>query len=81
MAAMVGMPLLDRRQAALIDQLLELLQAESLKLDRRAAFRASHGVIGLLRGPAQGRSARDDRKRTAIVTGAGKRVGADIRAR
>ena len=40
MAAALGIPLVDRRQPALVDQLLELGQAEALKVDRGTAFRA-----------------------------------------
>ena len=42
MAAAVGILALDRRQPALIDQLLQLGKADSLQLDGRAALR--HGV-------------------------------------
>ena len=51
MAAVLGIPLIDRRQPALVDQLLQLGEAESLKVDRWAASRASATSIGLLRAP------------------------------
>ena len=41
-AAALGVPSLDRRQAALLDQLLKLVEADPLKLDRWAALR--HGL-------------------------------------
>jgi hypothetical protein len=37
-AASLGVPLVDRRQATLIDQLLKLGEADSLKLDGWTAF-------------------------------------------
>ena len=38
MAAALGVPLLDRWKPALVDQLLQLGEADSLKIDRRAAL-------------------------------------------
>jgi NAD(P)-dependent dehydrogenase (short-subunit alcohol dehydrogenase family) len=38
MAAALRIPLVNRRQAALVDQLLQLDEAQSLELDRRAGF-------------------------------------------
>jgi len=56
---MLGVPGLDGREAPLIDQALKVVQAQALEFDRRSAFRHWR-VIGLLRGVAQGRSARDE---------------------
>jgi hypothetical protein len=57
--AMLGVPAFDRREAPLVDQVLKVVQAKALEFDRRLAFRHWR-VIGLLRGVAQGRSARDE---------------------
>ena len=79
MSAPRRIPLVDGRQPPLIDQRLQLGQADALKVDGRAGF--GHATdIGLLRSAAQGRSGPMARapSRTAIVTGAGKRVGAEI---
>ena len=55
-SAALGIPFVDRRQAPLVDHLLQIGEAQALQFDRWSAFR--HGSpIGLLRGIAQGRSA------------------------
>ena len=82
MAAALGIPSVDRRQAALVDQRLELGEAEALKLDRRAAL-GHGGDVGQSLAALRARNDGDRRRRwqhdrTAIVTGAGKRVGAEI---
>jgi hypothetical protein len=59
MAAMLWVPTLDGREAPFVDQALKIIQAKTLEFDRRSAFRHWR-VIGLLRGVAQGRSARDE---------------------
>jgi len=58
MAATLWVPLIDRRQSALLEELLKLREARRPDIDRFAAFRHER-VIGLLRGAAQGRSLRD----------------------
>ena len=78
-SATFRIPAVDRRQATLVDQPLQLGKGHSLKIDRRTAL--GHGVsLGLLRGATQGRSTPMTADRTAIVTGAGKRIGASIAA-
>jgi hypothetical protein len=42
MTAVLGIPSLDRRQAALIDQLLQLGEANPLQLNGRTRFRHAH---------------------------------------
>jgi hypothetical protein len=55
MTAALRIPLLDRREPTLVDQLLQLGEAQSAKLDRWEAL--GHATaIGLLRAVAQGRS-------------------------
>src|SRR4051794_31460310 len=78
MAAPFRVPLIHGRPPTLVDHLLKIGETEPLQLYRWAGFR--HGsVIGLLRLIAQGRSgAMANKGRTAIVTGAGKRVGLEI---
>ena len=78
MAAAFGIPAFDRRQGALVDQPLQVVQADSLKLDGGSCLGHLRKVIGLLRGAAQGRSSPTMTKETAIVTGAAKRLGAAI---
>jgi len=56
---MLWVPTLDGREAPFVDQALKIIQAKTLEFDRRSAFRHWR-VIGLLRGVAQGRSARDE---------------------
>jgi NAD(P)-dependent dehydrogenase (short-subunit alcohol dehydrogenase family) len=75
-AAIRRIPFVDRRQLALVDQPLKLGEADSLQLDRRSALGHRPSLL---------RAARNDNRagmseRTAIVTGAGKRVGAVIAA-
>src|SRR4051812_10723938 len=87
MTAAIGIPALDRRQPPLVDQALQLGQAEAAQLDRGTGFRHAPPTViaggakqsglasfGLLRHSSRAMTA----TRTAIVTGAGKRVGADI---
>ena len=80
-------PAVDRRQPALVDQPLQLGEAEALSsiggrvsgIASRLSLRAERSnpacVTGLLRHCV---ARNDGDMRTAIVTGAGKRVGADI---
>jgi NAD(P)-dependent dehydrogenase (short-subunit alcohol dehydrogenase family) len=76
MAAPLRLPFIDRRQAALIEQVLELVDAQSLKLDREAGFRHS-AVLDCFAARLKA-GVRRMTERTAIVTGAGKRVGEQI---
>ena len=80
MAAALRIPLVDRRQPALVDQLLQLGEADPLQLDRRTALRhrQRHWIASPRRSRQECRAMADER--TAIVTGAGKRVGARSRA-
>ena len=76
MAATLGIPAIDGREAALVDELLKLREADSLKFDRGAGLRHG-GPLDCFRAPLKaGVFAMSER--TAIVTGAGKRVGAEI---
>src|SRR3954469_19357715 len=75
MSAAIGIPTFDRRRCPLIDHALEFGEAEAAKLDRRAGLRHA-ALLSLRMKRSNGRSM--SKGRTAIVTGAGKRVGAAI---
>ena len=76
--AALRIPLVDRRQPALVDQSLELGQADAVQFDGGAAL--GHFASLLRRACDDNRAPMQDQSRTAIVTGAGKRVGAAIAA-
>src|SRR5205809_3875808 len=75
MSAVLGVPAIDRRQVPLFGHALELGQAETAQLDRRVGFRHA-APLSLRWQRSTGRSMTE--ARTAIVTGAGERVGAAV---
>jgi NAD(P)-dependent dehydrogenase (short-subunit alcohol dehydrogenase family) len=76
MPAVLWVPRIDRRQSPFVDQLLQIGQAEALQIKRRAAL--GHDSSLLRRACDDNRASMQDQPRTAIVTGAGKRVGSVI---
>lgn len=77
-AAALRIPLIDGRQAPFVNQLLQIRQADTLQSNGRAAFGHSRSLLRCARD--DNRVAMQAHERTAIVTGAGKRVGAVIAA-
>src|SRR5438067_11221340 len=76
LAATVRIPLVDRRQSALVDQLLQLGEADSLKLDRRTALR--HGGSLDCFAPPLKAGVFAMTSRTEIIPGAGKRNALEV---
>lgn len=76
--AVFRLPLVDRRQAALVDRLLQVGQTDALQFQRRLAL--GHDSSLLRRARDDNRASMQHQQRTAIVTGAGKRIGAVIAA-
>jgi NAD(P)-dependent dehydrogenase (short-subunit alcohol dehydrogenase family) len=80
MAAAKRIPLIDWRQSLLIKQLLDICERDSLQFDRwRASWHACcHWIASTRRSRQECAAMQTDR--TAIVTGAGKRLGREIAA-
>ena len=74
--AMRRVPALHRRKPPIVGKLLQIGKAQSLEFDRKTGL--GHRPSLLRRAGDDNRVAMRDQSRTAIVTGAGKRVGAVI---
>lgn len=77
MAAHVGGPLIDGRQAPFVNEILKLGQAQSLEFNWRAALGHASFVLDCFEASLKA-GVQEMSDRSAIITGAGKRVGAFV---